>query len=559
MIAANLRRLDPPAAPEVVEDGQPTSLSVARSPRWYARPLVIHLLVAIPWLLATAFSVPWLFTQAVTFRMALAGAVVGVSLLVVLTIGGAYRCWTSRITKTTEFTALPVVVGSAAAAGFVAAGLVWVISELLANIPAESFTAREEAYHWHLAALVTPLMLSVVSLAIVAMLGMLGARFPDEHREWWSRFRTMLHVYALAWLAWFGAAVYVPWVGHAVHSSSIAVPSSLSAFIVWVGSTVFGITRGPKADAKRKEQRESSTPPKLSTSALHYVALAAPYVFAIGLVVAVSIAIDAVSRAPSPNARSSARIPSYGRPPTGNARGRRQRTAWLWALICVGIGLLFSWRVDINEFSIHHFYKNRLVRCYLGALARPQSQTGLVHGIRSERRLALAVFDANANPRSPSIPGPYPIVNCALNLVGGRDLAWQERKATSFVFTPKYLRLRRRSGHAQQGCAGPSSEATCPTTGVLRDGGPAPRHGDGDLGRGGRIRTWVARAARRCVPDDGLQRAPRLVDWQSAARSRFAMAGSTAEIDVPSPRSQARPAVHRRSNCSAGPTTAATS
>ena len=29
-------------------------------------------------------------------------------------------------------------------------------------------------------------------------------------------------------------------------------------------------------------------------------------------------------------------------------------------------------------------------------------------------------------------------MNCALNLVGGRDLAWQERKATSFVFTPKY-------------------------------------------------------------------------------------------------------------------------
>jgi hypothetical protein len=29
-------------------------------------------------------------------------------------------------------------------------------------------------------------------------------------------------------------------------------------------------------------------------------------------------------------------------------------------------------------------------------------------------------------------------VNAALNLVAGEDLAWQERKATSFVFTPKY-------------------------------------------------------------------------------------------------------------------------
>src|SRR5262249_38853430 len=59
--SANLRRLDPAAAAEVVENGQPTSLSIARSPRWYARPLVMHLLVAIPWLFATAFGVPLLF------------------------------------------------------------------------------------------------------------------------------------------------------------------------------------------------------------------------------------------------------------------------------------------------------------------------------------------------------------------------------------------------------------------------------------------------------------------------------------------------------------------
>ena len=34
--------------------------------------------------------------------------------------------------------------------------------------------------------------------------------------------------------------------------------------------------------------------------------------------------------------------------------------------------------------------------------------------------------------------GPLPIINTALNLVKGDDLAWQERKAQSFVFTPFY-------------------------------------------------------------------------------------------------------------------------
>ena len=57
-------------------------------------------------------------------------------------------------------------------------------------------------------------------------------------------------------------------------------------------------------------------------------------------------------------------------------------------------------------------------------------------------------FDRDDNPilrwlapdRCPAAPaprkGPFLIVNAALNLVAGRNLAWQERKAASFTFTP---------------------------------------------------------------------------------------------------------------------------
>jgi hypothetical protein len=38
-----------------------------------------------------------------------------------------------------------------------------------------------------------------------SMLGMLGQRFPDEHREWWSRLRTV-HIYAVGRLVWMLAA-----------------------------------------------------------------------------------------------------------------------------------------------------------------------------------------------------------------------------------------------------------------------------------------------------------------------------------------------------------------
>jgi hypothetical protein len=94
---------------------------------------------------------------------------------------------------------------------------------------------------------------------------------------------------------------------------------------------------------------------------------------------------------------------------------------------------LISWQVNLNEFSLHTFYRNRLVRCFLGASRKrtPHPFTGF----DDEDDLPLTALAATA-------PGghirPYPIFNASINLVAGKNLAWQERKAASFVFTPEY-------------------------------------------------------------------------------------------------------------------------
>ena len=102
-----------------------------------------------------------------------------------------------------------------------------------------------------------------------------------------------------------------------------------------------------------------------------------------------------------------------------------------------------AWRVDINEFSLHHFYKNRLVRCYLGASspdreAKSNPFTGF--SSRDDVRLATLHTGAGSVPGEGGKPyiGPYLIVNAALNISHGKRLAWQERKAASFIFTPRY-------------------------------------------------------------------------------------------------------------------------
>lgn len=99
--------------------------------------------------------------------------------------------------------------------------------------------------------------------------------------------------------------------------------------------------------------------------------------------------------------------------------------------------------VDVNLFTFFNFYRNRLARCYLGA-------SRFVMGSREERRGWLAAGGRRPHIATDFDPDddldlselrdirPYPIVNTAINLNTRRELAWQSRKAASFVFTPRY-------------------------------------------------------------------------------------------------------------------------
>ena len=42
------------------------------------------------------------------------------------------------------------------------------------------------------------------------------------------------------------------------------------------------------------------------------------------------------------------------------------------AAVAAIIAGIFAWRVDINIFSLHYFYRNRLTRGYLGATQYPR-------------------------------------------------------------------------------------------------------------------------------------------------------------------------------------------
>jgi hypothetical protein len=108
----------------------------------------------------------------------------------------------------------------------------------------------------------------------------------------------------------------------------------------------------------------------------------------------------------------------------------------IWAaLILLIIGLLLAFGlgrcINVNRFSMHAVYRNRLVRGFLGPTRRarnPDPFTGM---------------DPGDNPRMSQLFGRldacrmlFPVINVTLNLVSVRDTAWSERKAESFTITP---------------------------------------------------------------------------------------------------------------------------
>ena len=139
--------------------------------------------------------------------------------------------------------------------------------------------------------------------------------------------------------------------------------------------------------------------------------------------------------------------PSPGVSPTlgelrGEAWGALRVGLW-WFVGLAGGALAASVFVDVNQFSLHALYRNRLVRTFLGA-SNVASVTGRAaersafSGFAESDELAMGELVQGAG-LGRGVAGPFPVIGMALNLVRSRDPAWQERKAGPFTATPLHL------------------------------------------------------------------------------------------------------------------------
>ena len=109
----------------------------------------------------------------------------------------------------------------------------------------------------------------------------------------------------------------------------------------------------------------------------------------------------------------------------------------VWLVVLGGVFTVIAYvassRINVNRFSLHAFYRNRLIRAFLGASNSERGKTCD----------PFSNFATRDNPRLKDLWSsdqkawnPFHVINVAVNDVEAEILARQERKAASFTFTP---------------------------------------------------------------------------------------------------------------------------
>jgi hypothetical protein len=103
-------------------------------------------------------------------------------------------------------------------------------------------------------------------------------------------------------------------------------------------------------------------------------------------------------------------------------------------LVCTFTWLIgLGWLANPNVFSMHNFYKWRLVRAYLGASNEKRGDTDkdITDAAPGDDLLLGNLGNCERG-------APYHLISATLNLVAGRDLALAQRSAASFVLSKNY-------------------------------------------------------------------------------------------------------------------------
>ena len=276
----------------------------------------------------------------------------------------------------------------------------------------------------------------------------------DEEREWIGRAAGWVLVVAFLWIAIAGLVLLVPYEAGALLSYFDIRPEtikSLSAGIVSIVGTVSGaltaiVGGGPKTAA---------IPGQRQTVWRKFALYVGAPLFLASLFLGLALAVDWLALGEIFAGAIAKPLAGSGES-AGTAMNKQASHDFLAIVIKLfmyaGIPALASVLVgrliNVNRFSLHEMYRNRLVRAFLGASNTSGAQRDLFTFFNFTDNIPVSRLWARREekeapdqrgkkpPASETDWRPFHVINIALNLVDTDKPAWQERKAESFSVSP---------------------------------------------------------------------------------------------------------------------------
>jgi hypothetical protein len=337
-----------------------------------------------------------------------------------------YKFWRERWKRNRRLAWEPFAV---ALVGVLWGTLAWWAATVVFHEPARPGVAPVPMTELY-ACFAAPLFGCLFLLSVIMFVGITSGMTDDDDREWWARFGAWALIVSVLWSVVSALVIFGP------------VALLLLGFKMKIIVAALGGASGVLTILGGKSEKTNSHPEQEGKSgglADYAMALAAP-VFALTLLIAFSLGTTFLLRALAPASVNWQDANRLDYDTAGLLNVVHFTPLWLLlvaAAVLVGVSLLMSVCINVNKFSLHSMYRNRLIRAYMGASRR-----------RSERRpnpfTGFDVYDnlpmhelrhyhgATGEPKRKLMH----VVNICLNLTSGHNLAWQQRKAETFTVSP---------------------------------------------------------------------------------------------------------------------------
>jgi hypothetical protein len=271
--------------------------------------------------------------------------------------------------------------------------------------------------HWSSYVTIGPPLLLLSFMAAGGLfVGLTSRTLGDEDREWLARGSAWVLLFVVCWTGICGLVLMAPkWIFspslHAWARVSIAGAGGLAGWVCSIAG--FSSQSVPDKETGQPQSRVKALAINLAAK------LAAPVFVAVllaGLAILTNVLLAALHLVPI-HWSSHEYFLQYTKP----------RVAAGGALVFLMVGWVAARYININKFSLHAMYRNRLIRAYLGA-SNDRSKANKFTEFTETDNIRMAQLTPELKP--------FHVVNTTLNLVGGRRLAWQQRKAESFTVSP---------------------------------------------------------------------------------------------------------------------------